>query len=187
MKRFIAGLIIGVILMLAAPAFGDGVIGKVVEGTLPLVINGKKAMQDVIVIEGTSYLPVREACKMFGYNVSWNQETREVILETKDHTLSKAGYYTYKTKLFDIWEPELKNKFFVMDGAQYIPYQIFNNYPHFEIPGHEPYYLEIEGPPKEYTKGCVYFIYITKPYIKASELGLKARIDGDTVWIEELE
>lgn len=84
-KKLLIGIMIGLIMSVPVTAFADEIqsmIGKVVEGTFPLKIDGQRAERDVLVIDGTSYIPVRAASELFGYDVLFNPEG-EVVLQKK--------------------------------------------------------------------------------------------------------
>ncbi|WP_438444436.1 hypothetical protein [Gorillibacterium sp. sgz5001074] len=90
MKKAAAGFLAGVLLTMSATAYADDIqsaIGKLVDGTYPLVIDGKKAAKDVIVVDGTSYLPVRAAGELFGYDVDF---VKEQVVLTKKKTSSNG-------------------------------------------------------------------------------------------------
>lgn len=81
-KWFVVGLLVGISLILGATAFADEIksyIGKQIEGQFPITIDNERIEQPGLVIEGVSYLPVRVAGELFGYNVSFVDS--EVILE----------------------------------------------------------------------------------------------------------
>jgi hypothetical protein len=82
MKKMMVGLIIGIGLTLGASAYADEIaslIGKKVDGSFPLIINDKRADKDVLVIDGTSYMPVRSAATLFGYDVSFNADLMVIL------------------------------------------------------------------------------------------------------------
>jgi hypothetical protein len=101
----ILGIIIGAALAITTSAYADDIkseissmIGKKVQGSFPLTIGGKKAAKDVIVIENTSYLPIRSAADLFGYEIAFDadlgvkltkkegvaMETATGVVETKE-------------------------------------------------------------------------------------------------------
>ncbi|MEX2461711.1 MAG: hypothetical protein WD469_10540 [Paenibacillaceae bacterium] len=91
MKKIILGMIIGIGLSLGVTTYADDIvsmIGKKVEGSFPLIINNARADKDVLVIDGTSYLPVRSAALLFGYDVSFNADLM-VVLTKKNETVIK--------------------------------------------------------------------------------------------------
>ena len=77
MRKYIVGMVFGILLSLSFSVYAEEIqsmIGKTVEGSFPLVIGDKRATKDVIIIEGTSYIPVRAAAEMFGYEVSFTAD-----------------------------------------------------------------------------------------------------------------
>lgn len=64
------GLIVGAVLMFSSQAFGASInfIGKKVDGQAPVTINGDK-IGNAIVIQGKSFVPVREITVGFGGSV----------------------------------------------------------------------------------------------------------------------
>lgn len=69
MKKFIAGFICGALLFSGVSVFAatkSPMIGKRVDGVASVIVNGKKLEKDAILIEGTSYLPVRAMTEAIG-------------------------------------------------------------------------------------------------------------------------
>jgi predicted nucleotide-binding protein len=109
MKKVIAGLIAGIVLMFSVQAFGDGIsfTGKKVDGETAVTINGKEVGK-AVVINGKSFAPVREITGGFGGKVeSANSEvialsTGEQKSDDKVATLEKEikdkEFYIGKTK-----------------------------------------------------------------------------------------
>lgn len=76
MKKFFVGALFGAALMVGVTAYADvqGMVGKVVDGVFPVKIEDQTLENEAIVIEGTSYLPVRELAEKVGYEVSFDME-----------------------------------------------------------------------------------------------------------------
>jgi hypothetical protein len=77
MKKFILGLLIGMALMCAGSAFADDIqsfIGKTIQGQFPVTVDGKSLDMPAIVIDGTSFLPVRSFGESVGYNVYFDPQ-----------------------------------------------------------------------------------------------------------------
>lgn len=79
MKKKLLGTVL-VALLIPLAAHASSFVGKVIEGTFPLYIDGQRVAQDVIVVEGTSFIPVRAASELFGYDVTFDETTRTVLL-----------------------------------------------------------------------------------------------------------
>jgi hypothetical protein len=87
MKRIFLGILIGFGLSLGVTAYADDIvslIGKKVDGSFPLIINNVRADKDVLVIDSTSYLPVRSAATLFGYDVSFNADLMVILTKKTD-------------------------------------------------------------------------------------------------------
>lgn len=83
MKKFISGLIIGLVLATATSVMAAGGILAQFED-FNLVVNGQvKVLQTKpLVYNGTSYLPVREIANLVGYNVTYKADSRTIELNT---------------------------------------------------------------------------------------------------------
>jgi len=64
----------------AMAAVQDSLVGKMVQGVFPVVLNDSTLDKQAIVIDGTSYLPVRAAAEALNMNVSFENNT--VILKS---------------------------------------------------------------------------------------------------------
>ncbi|WP_166239838.1 hypothetical protein [Paenibacillus turpanensis] len=83
MKKFAFGLILGAGLAFTASAHAETIetaVGKVIEGTFSVKVDGRPLQQQAIVVEGTSYLPVREFADVTGYEVTFNPEEQGIKL-----------------------------------------------------------------------------------------------------------
>lgn len=132
MKKLLSGFILGVVLSLSVNAIAASpLVGKAIQGTFPLIIDGGRASKDVIVVEGTSYLPVRAAGEMFGYDVGFenntvllNQQTKEVDkmlelqkIDVQSKILQQNNEYSYVLKNNEYYfEAPLYSKFLKWDN-----------------------------------------------------------------------
>ena len=99
-KKIISGFVVGAILMFTVSVYADSFIGKTVDTTYPLFVNNVRCTVDAISIEGTSYIPVRTAGEMFGYDVNF---TSDVILLTKQKSSNQQELFNQQT-LQEIYE-----------------------------------------------------------------------------------
>jgi hypothetical protein len=80
MKKYtfgILGLFIGFALATTIGAYAQEaktVIGQVIDGAFAVKIDGKQLDNPAIVVQGTSYLPVREFSEATGYNVKFDAD-----------------------------------------------------------------------------------------------------------------
>ncbi|WP_028547239.1 hypothetical protein [Paenibacillus taiwanensis] len=83
MKKFVMGLIVGALFMFSAQAFGTSskLVGLEVGGTMDVNLQGKK-IGEAAVIEGKSYLPVRDLAN--GLQMEVKVENKIIKLEPND-------------------------------------------------------------------------------------------------------
>lgn len=73
MRKYIIGSLFGLLIggSISVHAEVISLVGKVVEGEMPVKINGKTLNNKAIVVDGTSYLPVHAIGNTLGYNASF--------------------------------------------------------------------------------------------------------------------
>lgn len=102
MKKYMFGIIgifIGLSLSLVITTHADvvkTVIGKVIQGEFPVKMNGKELDKKAIVIDGSSYLPVRSVGDALGLDISFNADLGIELKKKVDevqmgHTLPPEG------------------------------------------------------------------------------------------------
>lgn len=78
MKKYFIGFVIGALLMLSGNALADTTIknmmGRVIQGQLPVLVDGVALGSPAIVIDGVAYLPVRKFAESVGYAVNFSKE-----------------------------------------------------------------------------------------------------------------
>lgn len=77
MKKYIIGTIFGFVLATSVGASAQGVtkvIGEVIDGSFSVKVNGVELSDQAIVVQGTSYLPVRAFGDAAGYDIKFNPE-----------------------------------------------------------------------------------------------------------------
>lgn len=84
MKRFLAGLIVGIFIMLPVHAAAESIVGKKVEVVVPVKVDGEYLDVGAIGISGTTYAPVRALAEALDKQVDWVDG--EVIIETPETT-----------------------------------------------------------------------------------------------------
>lgn len=107
MKKFVSGLIVGVMLFAGASAFADSssLIGQKVQGLFSVEKSGTK-VADAIIINGTAYAPVRAVSDATGTELTVDgkriiiqeKEVQTAVTETGGETLSISE----KKRLSDI-------------------------------------------------------------------------------------
>jgi hypothetical protein len=211
LKKVAAGFLAGVLAAMTATAYADeieSVIGRTVEGTFPLKINGKRAAKDVIVLNGTSYLPVRAAGELFGYQVDF--VNGEVLLDKQAGNTSGTGTgsegngtsgtdgaegneedespsvppgtYSVKTSYFAVNSG--KGTLAVRDGQQYLSVLVFERYlsnDGITVSVTLPGRTPVEFDYKGAYKAGVHGYNENGQYVSLSALGLKAEASGTSI------
>jgi hypothetical protein len=88
MKKYVIGAVVGCLLSIGVTAYGEEVkslVGRQIEGQFTVNLNGGNLENKAIVIDGTSYLPVREVSEKLNLNVEFDPE-KGIALETKGQT-----------------------------------------------------------------------------------------------------
>ena len=188
MKKFVAGLVAGIILASVVPVLAEStaILGRPVQGTFPLFINGVRAPKDVVVIDATSYLPVRVSGELFGYDVDF--VNREVLLV-------KTGTYNAR------WSHYIRSKYFSTDASTaypclvvadewYIPVAAFgrnatysptSTWVTISLPNKPPVTFNKDA---QYAPGIAGFKDGFTSYVRLSELLLKPVVQFETLWLE---
>lgn len=208
MKKVLIGFILGAILSSSLVVSANTMIGKTIDNIYPLFIDGKRVNKDVIVIEGTSYLPVKVSGESFGYDVKWDSVNKQVLMEKQTTEIQSVGETTMNDKeLFrssfvkgKINSNTLKlNKdikdisvgYMLIDNEYYLKFNTFSddyiknvsNKKTININGAE---LEIIRHPdtETYIPGMDYIIMFLTPYVKISYFGLTSEVINGELWIE---
>lgn len=82
MKRtisFVSGVIVGAMLLPAAFA-ASGVIAE--HSTQPIYVDGQRVQMEAYTIAGSNYVKLRDIGRNVGFNVSWDDDTRSVLIES---------------------------------------------------------------------------------------------------------
>ncbi|MEC0231184.1 hypothetical protein [Paenibacillus alba] len=90
MKKIILGILIGVSITAAGSAYADdikNVIGLKVEGSFPVKVNGVKTTNDAVIIDGSSYLPVRAMGEALNMDVKFDAD---LGIELKEKGVTKV-------------------------------------------------------------------------------------------------
>lgn len=83
MRKYIIGCFVGICLSFAVGAHAEVVtlVGKAIEGTTSIKLNGVKLDKDVLIVDGSSYAPVRAIGETLGLDVDF--KNGEVIMNDK--------------------------------------------------------------------------------------------------------
>lgn len=118
MRKYFIGAIIGSALTIGITAHAEvsDMIGKVVDGVFPVTVDGELLANEAIVIQGTSYLPVREFSETLGYEVSFDMiegiglNAAEQELEAQEPIFPESAEYKTETP-----------RYIDHNGNEYIP------------------------------------------------------------------
>jgi len=77
MRKYFVGAIFGFLLSISVTVYGEEVkslVGEVIQGQFPVKVNGEELTNKAIVVDGTSYLPVREFGEKLGMEVKFDAD-----------------------------------------------------------------------------------------------------------------
>jgi len=85
-KGYIIGFLCGAVIFSATSVFAAETILKATQVSFPIFKDGKKASLDnkPVVINGSTYLPLRELAEVLDVEVAWKNDTKEIYLSTTD-------------------------------------------------------------------------------------------------------
>ncbi|RED85188.1 stalk domain-containing protein [Cohnella phaseoli] len=85
-KGYIIGFLCGAVIFSATSVFAAETILKATQVSFPIFKDGKKASLDnkPVVINGSTYLPLRELAEVLDVDVAWKNDTKEIYLSTTD-------------------------------------------------------------------------------------------------------
>lgn len=109
MRKYVIGMFVGCALSFAVSAQAEivSMIGKTIDGAFPVKVSGKQLEQTAIVVEGTSYLPVRAIGDALNMDVSFNADLG-IELKQKEVTPVVNQTTTTKTQTPTVLTPEKK-------------------------------------------------------------------------------
>ena len=196
MRKFIAGFIVGGVMAMALPVSGGSVVGRVVQATMPLAIDGARVAQEVAIIDGTSYLPLRVVADLFSYDITFLAKEQRVVLTRKLSPSYPVVEYEVRSNVpgLIIRSPEQSYGYVELDGDAYLSHTPLSGYLKYDgdttpprytftFPGKQSVVLFV-GRDQKYTKGVDGFRYGGYTYVRLSALGLRAVVQGDVLWLE---
>jgi len=77
MRKYLIGAIAGFFLSFSFTVYGEEIaslVGREIQGEFPVRVDGELLKNKAIVVDGTSYLPVREFGEKLGYEVDFDPE-----------------------------------------------------------------------------------------------------------------
>lgn len=88
MKKLLSFFIAAVLMLSFAPA------AMAQQNDIGVYLNGDKLSQSAIIISDKTFLPVRALCEALGYDVTWDDDTRSVIIGQAPEQLEKSDFFT---------------------------------------------------------------------------------------------
>lgn len=197
MKKIVVGFILGVVTSLSFTANAvNSDIFTAQKASFEVFVDGKRFESEnpPLVVEGRTYLPLKETGDALGVNVQWNNDLRRVEIEkdqeaevtpempkqTKDsNKTTKSGeiFKEFKQKLGTTFVKEINGELYASPssiGQEYISRQDESWY--ITLPGRKPVLVKMGSEPTENSiRDGGYLL------VKLSSLGLEAEINGDTV------
>lgn len=112
MRKYIIGILIGFCISFTVSAHAEvaNMIGKVIEGAFPIQVNGNTLNSQAIVVEGTSYLPVRDFGDATGYDVKFDADLGIILTKTVTETHVSADPKAQKLIEFRKHSEDIQNQ-----------------------------------------------------------------------------
>ena len=190
MKKVILGFITGVITALTFTAFATSTeLFTAQQATFDIYVKGEKFVSEnpPVVIEGRTYLALRDTAEALNIEVYWNGDERKVeIGETKKTVSELPKSNAAQGKVFREFKQSRGTEYVEeIDGEYYASASVFGqeyskrdgNIGYIEIPDREPVVVRIDREPTENSTKDI----LGNIMVKLSSLGLEAEINGDTV------
>ena len=192
MKKVILGFITGIITALTFTAFAASTeLFTAQQATFDIYVKGEKFVSEnpPVVIEGRTYLALRDTAEALNIEVGWNGDERKVEIGETKKTVSELPKSTAaQGKVFREFKQSMGTEYIEeIDGEYYASASVFGqeyskrdgNIGYIEIPDREPVVVRIDREPTENSTKDV----LGNIMVKLSSLGLEAEIQGDIVII----
>ena len=192
MKKVVLGFITGVITALTFTAFAVSTeLFTAQQATFDIYVEGEKFVSEnpPVVIEGRTYLALRDTAEALNIEVGWNGDERKVEIGETKKTVSELPKSTAaQGKVFREFKQSRGTEYIEeIDGEYYASASVFGqeyskrdgNIGYIEIPDREPVVVRIDREPTENSTKDI----LGNIMVKLSSLGLEAEIQGDNVII----
>lgn len=192
MKKVILGFITGIITALAFTAFAASTeLFTAQQATFDIYVKGEKFVSEnpPVVIEGRTYLALRDTAEALNIEVGWNGDERKVEIGETKKTVSELPKNTSEQgRIFREFKQSRGTEYIEeIDGEYYASASVFGqeyskrdgNIGYIEIPDREPVVVRIDREPTENSTKDI----LGNIMVKLSSLGLEAEIQGDIVII----
>lgn len=191
MKKVILGILIGFTMAIAFTSFANSDFLTAQKATFEIFVEGEKfeGENPPVVIEGRTYLALRDTAEALNIEVDWNGDERKVEIGETKKTVSELPKSTAaQGKVFREFKQSRGTEYIEeIDGEYYASASVFGqeyskrdgNIGYIEIPDREPVVVRIDREPTENSTKDV----LGNIMVKLSSLGLEAEIQGDNVTI----
>jgi hypothetical protein len=192
MKKVILGFVTGIITALTFTAFAASTeLFTAQQATFDIYVKGEKFVSEnpPVVIEGRTYLALRDTAEALNIEVGWNGDERKVEIGETKKTVSELPKSTAaQGKVFREFKQSRGTEYIEeIDGEYYASASVFGqeyskrdgNIGYIEIPDREPVVVRIDREPTENSTKDI----LGNIMVKLSSLGLEAEIQGDNVII----
>lgn len=192
MEKVILGFITGIITALTFTAFAASTeLFTAQQATFDIYVKGEKFVSEnpPVVIEGRTYLALRDTAEALNIEVGWNGDERKVEIGETKKTVSELPKSTAaQGKVFREFKQSRGTEYIEeIDGEYYASASVFGqeyskrdgNIGYIEIPDREPVVVRIDREPTENSTKDI----LGNIMVKLSSLGLEAEIQGDNVII----
>lgn len=91
MRKFMLGLLFGIALAITSTTYADEIksmVGKNVQGEFPVYINGLELDTSAVVIDGTSFLPVRKISEYTNYDIGFDENKKVITLSNETNEIA---------------------------------------------------------------------------------------------------
>ncbi|WP_054955000.1 hypothetical protein [Paenibacillus dakarensis] len=104
MKKFVSGMIVGLLMFAGVSVFADSssLVGRTVSGIFSVVMNGEQ-LSEAVIIDGKAYAPVRSIAEATGTDIK--VKGKRIIIQDKEvQTVSEPTPSNTPTGKDDPWE-----------------------------------------------------------------------------------
>ncbi|BFH70590.1 hypothetical protein J27TS7_58970 [Paenibacillus dendritiformis] len=110
MKKFILGIIVGALLAFSPQVYSaaSSLVGKKIDGQIEVKLDGKQ-VGSAVVVEGTSYLPVRNIANELGLKIKVDKKEVTITSEEKSAEEEIAKLKKERVKVSDQLERDKAN------------------------------------------------------------------------------
>lgn len=191
MKKVILGILIGFMMATAFASFANSDFFTAQKATFDIEVSGKKfeGENPPVVIEGRTYLALRDTAEALNIEVYWNGDERKVEIGETKKTVSELPKNTAEQgKVFREFKQSRGTEYIEeIDGEYYASASVFgqNNIKregdkwYINIPDTSPLLVKVGSEPTENSIKDI----LGNTMVKLSSLGLEAEIQGDIVII----